>query len=262
MNDYSLFNTLDFLKLGKYLFRFNFYECKSIYDKNFIYKINNDELDKRLRKYFFRFFFKSSEEEQTTIKQNIYNINKFKLNNNYIIPSPRYFENLKNIISLSLETPDKYFDYEWAALIKEEYLDLDNTEYKGMYNLNDDNQILIFNMNQTDFEVKKENNITLNFYYKNSFNDKNFKECKNFIDSFELWVNKLLEYYKFIIKYKINLVKGMTKLENIKKYIKNTFFNPDRSLAEISKYYDHNNEKHILLELYYPHIIILFQKFK
>ena len=85
-----------------------------------------------------------------------------------------------------------------------------------MYNLNDDNQILIFNMNQTDF--KKENNITLNFYYKNSFNDKNFKECKKFIDSFELWVNKLLEYYKFIIKYKINLVKGMTKLENIKIY--------------------------------------------
>ena len=33
MNDYSLFNTLDFLKLGKYLFSFNFYECKSIYDK-------------------------------------------------------------------------------------------------------------------------------------------------------------------------------------------------------------------------------------
>ena len=250
IEDNLLFNTYDFFLLGSLLYKFNFNECKEIYNKNFTYQNEDENFFKILNKYFLRLFYNIHSDintYQTEIDNDKFEISKFFLNNKYVIFSQEFVAGISKLtFGISLETPDKYYDYEWAKLIRGKYLNIKETKYKGMSNLNDDNQILLFNMDKENYE--KENQIKLNFYYNKEIERGIFeKSNKNFMNNILIFIKKLFENFRYINNkitkegYQGQGIGGHggkgfppINIETFKKYI-NEFFSTDNTI--VNKFY-------------------------
>ena len=115
-----------------------------------------------------------------------------------------------------------------------------------MSNLNDDNQILLFNMNKENY--KEENQIKFNFYYNKEIERGIFEKSNiNFMNNILIFIKKLFENFRYINNkitkegYKGQGIGGPggkgfpdINIETFKKYI-NEFFSTNNT--EVNKFY-------------------------